>query len=132
MTDVAFLTLAEAVEIHRDVISRYGGPIGVRDYGLLEAALAAPRATFDGKFLHPGVYEMAAAYLYHVCKDHPFVDGNKRTALACALVFLDINGIVIEDPGDVLSDLTTQVASGQADKTRVADEFQRLARIFSE
>lgn len=126
MTERAFLTLAEAVEIHKDLIGRYGGPMGVRDYGLLEAALAAPRATFDGRFLHSDVYEMAAAYLYHVCRDHPSVDGNKRAALACALVFLDINGIVIEDPEGMLLDLTIQVAAGQAGKPRIAEVLRRL------
>lgn len=126
MMDVAFLTLAEVVEIHNDQVSRYGGPMGVRDYGLLEAALAAPCATFDGRFLHPGVYDMAAAYLYHVCRDHPFIDGNKRTALACALVFLDINGAVIEDPEGILTEMTIRVASGQAEKREIAEVFQRL------
>jgi death-on-curing protein len=126
MTDVAFLSLAEVVEIHSDQVSRYGGRMGVRDYGLLHAALAAPYATFDGEFLHPDVYDMAAAYLYHVCRNHPFIDGNKRTALVSTLVFLDLNGITVEDPEGALFEVTTRVASGQADKKGIAEVLRRL------
>ncbi|NLA59812.1 MAG: type II toxin-antitoxin system death-on-curing family toxin [Firmicutes bacterium] len=71
---------------------------------------------------------MAAAYLYHVCNNHPFVDGNKRTALACALVFLDMNGIGVDDPEGVLFDLTMRAASGLLEKPAIASELRRLAR----
>jgi death-on-curing protein len=128
MTEVTFLTLAEAIEIHNDVVSKYGGRGGVRDYGLLQAALAVPLATFDGQFLHRSIFDMAAAYLYHVCNNHPFVDGNKRTALACALVFLDMNGIGVDDPEGVLFDLTMRAASGLLEKPAIASELRRLAR----
>jgi death-on-curing protein len=87
VADILFLTLAEAIEIHTDQIHRYGGQSGVRDLGLLESALAQPEASFAGEWLHGDIYEMAAAYAYHLCQNHPFVDGNKRTALTTALVF---------------------------------------------
>ena len=92
MTDPLFLTLDEVLGIHADQIRRYGGSSGLRDLGLLQSALAMPETTFEGEFLHGTVFEMAAAYLFHVARNHPFVDGNKRTALMCALVFLGLNG----------------------------------------
>ncbi len=82
MPEPCFLTLAEVIEIHVDQIKRYGGRQGIRDFGLLESALAQPEASFGGEWLHRDVYEMAAAYAYHICQNHPFIDGNKRTALA--------------------------------------------------
>ncbi|HYQ81440.1 MAG TPA: Fic family protein, partial [Anaeromyxobacteraceae bacterium] len=73
----AFLTLDEVLALHADQIGRYGGSPGLRDLGLLESALAAPRATFGGEHLHGSLPEMAAAYLFHLVRNHPFVDGNK-------------------------------------------------------
>ena len=74
-----FLTLDEVLEIHRDQIERYGGAAGIRDLGLLQSALAQPSATFGGQYLHADLHEMAAAYLYHLVQNHPFLDGNKST-----------------------------------------------------
>lgn len=98
MKEILFLTLAEVIEIHSDQIKRYGGSQGIRDMNLLSSAIAMPQASFYGKFLHSDIYEMAAAYAFHICNNHPFIDGNKRTALASALVFLELNSINISDP----------------------------------
>lgn len=92
----SFLSLSDCMLIHEDMIHQYGGSTGLRDIGLLESALAQPCAEFSGTLLHSSVPEQAAAYLYHVLKNHAFVDGNKRTALACALVFLEINGYELD------------------------------------
>src|SRR4030042_6190297 len=92
-----FLTLAEVIEIHNDQIQRYGGKAGIGDLNLLSSAISMPYASFSGTFLHAGIYEMAAAYAFHISQNHPFVDGNKRTALAAALVFLEMNGNGISD-----------------------------------
>lgn len=81
MTDPTFLGLDEVLELHEDQLRHHGGTPGVRDLGLLESALAVPAATFDGRLLHESVFEMAAAYLVHIAQNHPFIDGNKRTAL---------------------------------------------------
>ena len=81
---VRFLTLAEILEIHRDQISRYGGTSGIREMELLKSALGIPMATYRGKFLHTDVYEMAAAYLFHLVRDRPFLDGNKLDAILFA------------------------------------------------
>lgn len=84
--------------IHAEVLAAHGGGAGVRDRGLLESAVAAPQASFGGEPLIKDPIEIAAAYLFYLCRNHPFVDGNKRTALASALVFLEENGL-LPDPG---------------------------------
>ena len=117
---ILFLTLAEVIEIHGDQIARYGGGTGVRDMGLLSSAVAMPHASFQGSFLHHDIFEMAAAYAYHICRNHPFVDGNKRTALAAALVFLDLNGVAISDPNGRLYEAMMSLASGKLGKAEFA------------
>lgn len=124
MRKILFLTLAEVIEIHNDQIKRYGGNSGVRDMTLLSSAIAMPYASFSGKFLQDDMYEMAAAYVFHLSQNHPFIDGNKRTALASALVFLEMNGISIEDPEGKLYDAVTNLASGEMSKKELADVFR--------
>jgi death-on-curing protein len=89
--ELLFLSLEEVLEIHRQQIERYGGALGVRDLSLLESAIAQPQATFSAEFLHASVPAMAAAYLLHICRNHPFVDGNKRVAANAAITFLLMN-----------------------------------------
>ena len=79
--------MSEVLLILEDQVRRYGGTYGVRDPALLSSALAMPSATFEGKYLHKSLFDQAAAYAFHICQNHPFMDGNKRTALASALVF---------------------------------------------
>ena len=122
-----FLTLAEAVQIHTDQIQRYGGQEGLRDRGLLESALAQPEASFGGEWLHGDLYAMAAAYAYHLCQNHCFVDGNKRTALACALVFLEMNRVALLDPSGKLEGALLKVASRKMSKEELANLFRDLA-----
>ena len=129
MREPCFLTLAEVVEIHADQITRYGGQDGVRDLGLLESALAQPEASFGGEWLHKDLYEMGAAYAYHVCQNHPFVDGNKRAALACALVFLEMNGVSLTNPKGFLKEAMTAVASGRMGKAELAKCLRRLPQV---
>ena len=117
---VSFLTLDEALAIHAHQIERYGGALGLRDRGLLESALAMPEATFAGEYLHPSLPEQAAAYLFHLVKNHPFVDGNKRVGLASSLAFLRLNGIRIRATDDDLVDLVMGVAEGRQTKADVA------------
>jgi len=124
-----FLTLAEVIDIHTDQIKHYGGQAGVRDLGLLQSALAQPEASFAGRWLHKDLHEMAAAYAYHLCQNHPFIDGNKRAALASALVFLELNGILITDPKGSLKDVMMRVASGKIQKTQLADHFRNLPKL---
>ncbi len=127
MADPLFLTLAEVVEIHSDQIRRYGGQDGLRDRNLLESAVAQPEAFFGGEWLHPDLCSMAAAYAYHLCQNHCFVDGNKRTALACALVFLEMNGPRLLDPRGRLKDAMVRVASGKMEKEGLTELFRHLS-----
>jgi death-on-curing protein len=115
-----FLTLDEVLAVHADQIDRYGGSHGLRDSGLLESALAMPQAWFGGQFLHPTLHEMAAAYLFHVARNHPFVDGNKRTALATSIGFLGLNGLRLTATEDAVVELVLGVASSVVSKARVA------------
>lgn len=123
-----FPTLDEVLAIQAEQIERYGGTDGVRDRGLLASALAMPAATYGGQFLHPNLFEMAAAYLFHLCNNHPFVDGNKRTALATCLAFLWLNDVeVVADPDEV-ADLVLGVADGRVGKAQVAVYLEERAR----
>jgi death-on-curing protein len=133
-----FLTLEEVLEVHADQVRRHGGDPGLRDLGLVESAAAMPRAAFGGVFAHEDVPSMAAAYLFHLAKNHPFVDGhsqvhpfvdgNKRTGLACALVFLDLNGILCVADDDALHDLVLGVVEGGVSKAAAAVFFREHAR----
>lgn len=118
--DPTFLTLDEALALHEDQIRRYGGISGVRDLDLLSSALGAVSASFGGELLHGSLPEMAAAYLFYIASNHPFLDGNKRTALAAALVFLEMNDIEIRASEDELTDLVLGVAAGRVSKAEVA------------
>jgi len=125
VSEPAFLTLDEVLGIHADQIRVYGGASGLRDLELLRSAIAMPETTFAGEYLHPSVFEMAAAYLFHLARNHPFVDGIKRTALMCALVFLGLNGKRLRaDPEDLYS-LVDGVAVGEVDKAEVSVFIRR-------
>ena len=128
MKEPLFLTLAEVLEIHEDQIAHYGGILGVRDLGLLQSALAQPEASFSGKWLHEGLFRMAAAYAFHICRNHPFPDGNKRTALTSALVFLEMNSVSINDPQEELLKAMLKLAEGKLTK----QEFAEILQNFSE
>ncbi len=117
---ITFLSLAEALEIHQDQIVRYGGESGIRDTNLLKSALAMPAATFDNSYLHTDVFEMAAAYLFHIVKNHPFIDGNKRVGAVAALVFLSLNGYDFIAPSGALFDFVISLASGEHTKAETA------------
>jgi len=123
-----FLTLEEVLSLHADQIERYGGTPGPRDPGLLSSALAMPQASFAGKFLHATVNEMAAAYLFHLTQDHPFVDGNKRIGLAAALAFLGLNDLELRSDDDDVFDLVMGVAQGLRSKAEIAVFFQQRCR----
>ena len=125
---IEFLYLDDLAAIHRDQIERYGGEMGIRDVGLLDSAAAQPRATFGGEFLHRDIFEMAAAYLFHVVMNHPFLDGNKRTGAVAAIVFLALNDVVLEADEEGLEAITLAVACGQADKKQVAEFFRKIAK----
>ena len=108
-----YLTLNEVLELHRRLVERYGGSAGIHDLGALESALAQPRMTFGGEELYPTIVEKAAALGSVLIKNHPFVDGNKRTGHAAMETFLVLNGFEIEAPVDEQEEVILQVASGE-------------------
>jgi len=126
--DPEFVNLQDVFEIHKDQIARYGGSPGIRDIGLLESALAMPQAGMRGQYFHADLFEMAAAYLYHLVMNHPFVDGNKRVGLATALVFLELNGESPEATNEALAELTLAVAEGKTAKSALAEFFRKHCR----
>lgn len=114
--------------IHREVLAAHGGGEGLRSRELLESAIAAPQASMMGAPLISDPYELAAAYLYYLCSNHPFVDGNKRVALATCLVFLDANGLLGDeslDP-DAWESLTLDVASGKLSREETTARLREL------
>lgn len=121
MSDPEFLTLDEVLGIHADQIRRYGGSAGLRDLGLLRSALAMPQTTYDDEFLHGTIFEMAAAYLFHLARNHPFIDGNKRTALMITLVFLGLNGQRLEVKPDAVYRDCFRWAGGDAFDVEITD-----------
>lgn len=120
-----FLELGEIFLIHEDQLERYGGSPGIRDIGILQSAIAMPRAGIADRYLHEDVFEMAAAYMYYVVRDHPFVDGNKRTGAVAALVFLEMNDIEILVDEEELESTVRSVAEGNTTKDEIAMFFRR-------
>ena len=125
--DPAFLALDDIISIHEAHLERYGGASGVRDQGLLESAIAHPQATFGGRFVHEDIFEMAAAYAFHIAKNQPFVDGNKRTGLLTAVVFLDLNGVCIDQPPDRLFQAMMDIATRTLDKDGLGNLLRNLS-----
>jgi death on curing protein len=121
-----FLELSEILLIHDVQISRFGGMHGIRDEGLLESALAQPKMTYSGELLHSTIYEQASAYLYHIAKNHPFIDGNKRTAFAAIDVFLRMNGYVLGLTDNQSYDLVLKVVQDDLGKEELANHIEHV------
>jgi death on curing protein len=122
-----FLTLDDLLDSHSAQIANYGGTDGLRDIRLLDSARAQAETQFGGQYLHADLFEMAAAYLYHIVQDHPFIDGNKRVGLEAALIFLEINNVFLEATNDELVDLTVRTAQSLVSKTEIAAFFRAHA-----
>ena len=121
---MVFLTLDDIIESHQNQIETYGGSHGIRDIGLLESAIAQPEASFGGQYLHADIFQMAAAYIYHLVMNHPFVDGNKRVGLEAALIFLEINNENLSASDEELVDLVLKTTAGQVGKREIAEFFR--------
>jgi len=126
--DPVFLSLDEVLEIHEQQVELYGGSHGIRDTGGLESAVATPQATFGGEFLHPSIPAMAAAYLFHLCQNHPFLDGNKRVGANAAITFLLMNDWEPLFAEEELVDLVLAVASGVTAKPALTEIFESRCR----
>lgn len=127
MSDPAFLTLAEVLEIHQELLASHGGRRGVREFGLLESAIAMPHSGSGDEYHHRSLFDMAAAYAFHIAENQPFVDGNKRAALAAALVFLELNDLPIDDPKGKLYDAMMALGSKKMTKPQLAELLESLS-----
>ncbi len=125
MDGLIFVSVGDAITIHRRMVDDFGGDSGLRDQGPLESAVAMPKAKFGGDYLHVDLPSMAAAYHYHLFANHPFVDGNKRVAVAVAEIFLRANGLQLEASDDEIVELTLGVASGTTGKPDVTDFYAK-------
>ena len=121
--------LDEVIEIHHDQIKRYGGHPGIRDIGILKSAIAMPSATFDGNYLHTDIFEMSAAYLFHIVRNHPFIDGNKRSGAVASIVFLMMNGMDFNADENDFEEIVLRTAEGKIDKATIAGIFESNAQI---
>jgi len=120
------LTVEIVREIHAEAIARFGGLDGVRETALLESAVAAPQASFGGQSPYEDVAEVGAAYLFYLCRNHPFIDGNKRTALGACVVFLRLNGMEPKRDGPEWEDLALAVAASAVDRDEATQRLRRL------
>lgn len=118
--EIEFLSFAEVLQIHSWQIKNFGGQTSIRDINLLKSGLAMPAATFNGIFLHSDIYEMAAAYMFHLIKNHPFIDGNKRVGTMAALVFLKLNAVEFTTTNDELTEKVMNIAQGKINKAEIA------------
>ncbi len=127
-TEPIHLTVERVREIHQQAIDRFGGSNGLRDYSLLESAVSAPQATFGGESLYEDMVEIAAAYLFYLCRNHPFIDGNKRVALGACIVFLKINGFKLKTDGPEWESLTIDVAASRLDRYQTTKRLRTLVQ----
>jgi death-on-curing protein len=123
-----FLTLDEVIEIQADQIERYGGSLGTRDKDLLQSAIAMPESGFGEHYLHTDLFEMAAAYLFHLVQNHPFVDGNKRVGAMAAFTFLKLNGLTLTAKDTEFESIILSVAQGKVGKAGVAEFLRQHAK----
>jgi death-on-curing protein len=124
------LTASAVKAIHNEVLAAHGGSAGIRDEALLESAVAAPQATMMGQLLITGAIEIAAAYLFYICRNHAFIDGNKRTALASCLVFFQTNDLLASAklPIDEWEQLVLDVAASKIDREQTTRRLRKLVR----
>lgn len=120
-----FLTFNQVLILHKMQISQFGGIEGVKDEGLLLSALAQPESGLENEYFHKNLFEMSAAYLFHLVKNHAFNDGNKRIAALTASVFLQINGIVVTANEDEFEKLVLDAAQSIVKKEQIADFFRK-------
>lgn len=120
------LTVEIVREIHTEALARFGGSDGIRDLALLESAVATPQATIGGRSPYADLPEMAAAYLFYLCRNHPFIDGNKRVALGACLLFLRLNEIQPEPDGPEWEALTFDVAASKLDRDETTTRLRQL------
>ena len=129
--DVCFHLSVEIVrEIHAEALRKFGGLAGIRDENLLASAVLTPQSTFGGKSPYADIVEVAAAYLFYICRNHPFLDGNKRTAMVAAIVFLRLNGLEPAPDSDHWEALLLDVASSKLDREATTRRLRKLLKAL--
>lgn len=132
MNEPVFLGLDEIIEIHNDQIKRYGVLSGIRDIELLKSAITMPAVGFKGDYFYTDIYDMAAVYLFHIVRNHPFMDGNKRTGAVASVVFLIMNGIELQTDEDSFGNMVLSIAEGKIDRPAIAQFFRDNASIVND
>jgi death on curing protein len=126
--DCFHLSIGSVREIHAEAIRQFGGLRGIRDENLLASAVLAPQSSFGGNSPYADIVEIAAAYLFYICKNHPFLDGNKRTAMMAAIVFLRFNGIEPKADSEQWERLMLDVAASKLDRAATTRRLRKLVK----
>lgn len=129
MQKIRFLDIDEVILVNKSQIQLFGGLHGIRDKGLLESAVYDVQASFGGRYLYKDIYHMAAGYAYNIIKNHPFIDGNKRTGIVCCLIFLHFNDIEIEFAQEELYKLGIAIATSKIDIDKIAVVFKKKVKM---
>ena len=122
------LTIDVVREIHEEALRRFGGLRGVRDENLLASAVLTPQSSFGGKSPYADLIDVAGAYLFYICRNHPFLDGNKRTAMIAAIVFLRLNGIEPAPDSGRWERLMLDVAEGKVERQETTQRLRKLVK----
>lgn len=124
-----FLSLEEVKQIHDMLIEEFGGSKGLRSEALLDSAVYRMNASFDGKDLYGSIYEKTAALFESLCKNHPFLDGNKRTAFVSAVTFLTINGCETDFDKDEAEEFVLKIATQKVELKKIAEFFKKHSKL---
>jgi death-on-curing protein len=125
---IKFLTKDLILTFHYDQLGLYGGKEGIRDEKLLESALAQPQSSFDGNYIHQDLFQIAAAYGFHLCQNHPFYDGNKRISLIAMYTFLYVNGYQLVADKKSLFAIIMDLAQGIVTKDQLSDYLKKNSK----
>jgi death-on-curing protein len=128
--DCVHLSVEIVREIHAEALRKFGGSDGVRDENLLASAVLTPQSSFGGKSPYADLVEIAGAYLFYLCGNHPFIDGNKRTAMMAAIVFLRLNEIEPASDSDEWERLVLDVASSKLDRDETTRRLRKLVKVL--
>ena len=126
--DCFHLTIEIVREIHKEAVKNFGGLDGIRDEALLASAVLAPQSSFGGKSPYVDLIDIGAAYLFYLCRNHPFLDGNKRAAMASAIVFLRLNGFNPAADSDDWEQLVLDAAASKIDREQTTHPLRKLVR----
>jgi death on curing protein len=126
--NLRFLTIDDVLRMHNYAIAEYGGSVGIRDINLLESAVAQPEMFVFGEYVHKDIFHMGAAYSFHIIKNHPFVDGNKRTGIIAALTFFDYNSIFLTVDLKSLYNFAIDIADSKLSKEQIAEFYKNFTK----